>query len=156
MIIGSKSDVFHPWKERIHNFQFEIRRGMHACHILSYCPNERLQSWIIFSFLVAFSPFMSHLVTQLELPAKYTHNMEEETQLGGKNSLAQKPTARWCLELNLCCFWAIAFCLLRWDSLTNGETWRSLCTPLFQNHDLDIIKCPKHPDLSNRAESVAY
>ena len=88
MIIGCKSDVFHPWKERIHDFQFEISWGMHACHILSYCPNERLQSGIIFSILVAFSPFMSHLVTQLKLPTLYTHTpWRRKANWGGKTPL---------------------------------------------------------------------
>ena len=45
MMIGSKSDVFCAWKDRIHGFNFEIRRGMHVLPDLVILSKYELVKW---------------------------------------------------------------------------------------------------------------
>lgn len=80
-----------------------------------------------------------------------------KTHLRGKNSLAKKLAARWRMEQSLLLLGDCNLMTNLWFSSMGGNLKMSRNPPpLFENHDLDIIKYLDQPDLSNSAVSGAY
>jgi len=86
IILGLISHVFLPRKESTRRCHLKRASFVHVCHLMPWYSNVGFQSGAFFLFNVAFSPFMSHIVTNLKLFAKLVHTLVEKTHLRGKTS----------------------------------------------------------------------